>query len=162
MQLQIKSLAAVIPVIAYFMPIDSNAFTYPLVHGNIFHLAVNTITLFMFIRATGDTKTFVNFIVGGYLASVLAYILCGNPLIVGASGFVFGIIGIYTVFAYRNMYFRLFTSSFLWIVLAYITVGFIIQGLAGWLHLYAFGIGIVYGNVALRVNRFIRKLQYEM
>ena len=88
MQLQIKSLAAVIPVIAYFLPIGSNAFTYPLVHGNIFHLAVNTITLFMFIRATADTKTFINFIVGGYLASVLAYILCGNPLIGGASGLV--------------------------------------------------------------------------
>ena len=162
MQLQIKSLAAVIPVIAYFLPIGSNAFTYPLIHGNIFHLAVNTITLFMFIRATADIKTFVNFIVGGYLASVLAYILCGNPLIVGASGFVFGIIGIYTVFSYRGMYFRLLTSSFIWIVLAYIVVGFIIPGLAGWLHLYAFGIGIVYGSVALRVNRFIRKLQYEM
>ena len=162
MQLQIKSLAAVIPVMAYFLPIGSNAFTYPLVHGNIFHLAVNTITLFMFIRATADTKTFVNFIVGGYLASVLAYILCGNPLIVGASGFVFGIIGIYAVFAYRNMYFRLFTSSFMWIVLAYITVGFIIPGLAGLLHLYAFAIGVVYGVIALRINRFIRRLQYEM
>ena len=162
MQLQIKTLAAAIPVITYFLPIDSNAFTYPLVHGNIFHLAANVITLFMFIRASADTKTFVNFIIGGYVASVLAYVLYGNTLTVGASGFVFGIIGIYTVFNYRGMYFRLLTSSFIWIVLAYIVVGFIIPGLAGWLHLYAFGIGIVYGSVALRVNRFIRKLQYEM
>ena len=162
MQLQIKTLAAAIPVITYFLPISSNAFTYPLIHGNIFHLAANVITLFVFIRATADVKTFINFIIGGYVASVLAYVLCGNPLIVGASGFVFGIIGIYAVFAYRNMYFRLFTSSFLWIVLAYITVGFIIPGLAGLLHLYAFAIGVVYGVIALRLNRFIRGLHYEM
>ena len=162
MQVQIKTLAAAIPVITYFLPISSNAFTYPLIHGNIFHLAVNVITLFMFIRASADTKTFINFIIGGYVASVLAYVLYGNTLTVGASGFVFGIIGIYAVFAYRYMYFRLFTSSFLWIVLAYITVGFIIPGLAGLLHLYAFAIGVVYGVIALRLNRFIRGLHYEM
>ena len=162
MQLQIKTLAAAIPVITYFLPISSNAFTYPLVHGNIFHLAANVITLFVFIRASADTKTFINFIIGGYVASVLAYVLYGNTLTVGASGFVFGIIGIYAVFSYRYMYFRLFTSSFLWIVLAYITVGFIIPGLAGLLHLYAFAIGVVYGVIALRLNRFIRGLHYEM
>ena len=160
MQLQIKTLAAAIPVITYFLPISSNAFTYPLIHGNIFHLAANVITLFMFIRASADTKTFINFIIGGYVASVLAYVLYGNTLTVGASGFVFGIIGIYAVFAYRYMYFRLFTSSFLWIVLAYITVGFIIPGLAGLLHLYAFAIGGGYGVIALRLNRFIRGLHY--
>ena len=155
MQVQIKSFAAAIPVVTYFLPISSNALTYPLVHGNIFHLVANVIVLYLFLRSALDMKTWVNYLIGGYIASVLAYLLYDNSMVVGASGFVYGIIGVYTAFAYRGLFvWKLYLSLFALSMILSLAVGFIVPGLAGLLHVYALVVGVVYGLIAIRINRF--------
>ena len=145
-------------IVAYFLPIGSNAFTYPLVHGNIFHLAANMIVLYFFLRSAIDLKTWLVFIVSGYIASVGAYLLYNNHLTVGASGFVYGIMGVYIAFAYRSLWNSKFYGSLFFIsVVIALAIGFIIPGLAGLLHLYAIIIGYMSGIIAIRINRCLTR-----
>lgn len=145
-------------IVAYFLPIGSNAFTYPLVHANIFHLVANMIVLYLFLRFAVDIKTWAGFIVCGYMASVGAYLLYNNPLVVGASGFVYGIMGMYIAFAYRSLWNSKFYGSLFFIsVVIALAVGFIIPGLAGLLHLYAIIIGYMSGIIAIRINRCLTR-----
>ena len=169
MQLQTKktllALAVCLPiVICYFLPVQPNVFTYPLVHANIFHLAANVFALYSFMKYADDKETFVCFIIGGYIASIIAYILyCGDYMVVGASGFIFGIIGIYLMLRYRGLLNKKMYKSPLFINIAILfAVGLIIPSLAGLLHVYALLAGMSIGYLLLSIERFMKNLQQYM
>ena len=168
MQVQTKktliSLLACLPfTVGYFLPIQPDAFSYMFVHANIFHLVSNMVAVWFFMIAPQNMKTLLLFIIGGVVASTLSYIIYNNPLVVGASGFVFGVMGIYMALRYRGAFKKeLFISfNFASIVFA-IIIGMFIPSLAGLLHLYAFVFGLLIGQLAISVDRFIRNLQQYM
>ena len=165
MQIQTKktlrALMVCLPiVISYFFAIKPNVFTYPLIHANIFHLIANVWCLYFLMKVASDCKTWVLFIIGGAIASVISYLLYNNSLVVGASGFIYGVIGVCTVYMYNNSNgVAFYRSAFFLSVLASLVLGIVIPGLAGLLHLYAIIIGVVIGAMSVRINRFITKIQ---
>ena len=169
MQIQTKktlrALMVCLPiVICYFLPVQPNMFTYPLVHANVFHMVANMWALYAFMKYADDMETFVCFIIGGYIASIIAYILyCGDDTVVGASGFIFGIIGIYLMLRYRGLLNKKMYKSPLFINIAILlAVGLIIPSLAGLLHVYALLAGMSIGYLLLSIERFMKNLQQYM
>lgn len=170
MQIQTKktlsALAVCLPfVVAYFMPIQPNAFTYTFVHANIFHLVANMWALFMFTKYAGNKETLVCFVIGGYIASMVSYSLYGGDYhsVVGASGFVFGIVGMYLIFRYRGLNNPDMYKSGLFIsIVVFLAVGLFIPSIAGLLHIYALVDGMLIGYMLILAQRFLRNLQQYM
>ena len=169
MQIQNKKtlscLAVCLPfVVAYFLPVQPNVFTYLLVHANIFHLVANMWALYAFMKYADDMETFVCFLIGGYIASLVSYWLYdGDYRVVGASGLIFGIIGIYLMLRYRGLLNMEMYKSRLFINIAILlAVGLIIPSLAGLLHVYALIVGISIGYLLLSIERFMKNLQQYM
>ena len=168
MQVQTKKtlicLLACLPfAVGYFLPIQPDKFTYMFVHANIFHLMANVVALFLFLKSAGNKSTFITFLIGGLCTSVVSYMIYGDSLVVGASGFVFGVVGIYMVFRYRGIFNKELYKSFNFASVVFaVIVGMFIPSLAGLLHLYAFVFGLFIGQLAISVVRFIRNLQQYM
>lgn len=147
-------------IVGYFLPIQPNALTYMFVHANVFHLMANVIAVFLFLIAGRNEKTFFVMVLGGLFASMYAYLIYNSTIVVGASGFGFGVMGVYMVFRYRGLFrLELFKSLNFASILFAIVVGMVIPSLAGLLHLYAFAIGLLFGQLALTLDRFIHNLQ---
>ena len=170
MQIQNKKtlscLAVCLPfVVAYFIPVQPNVFTYLLVHANIFHLVANMWALYAFMKHADDKETFVSFLVGGYIASMVSYWLYDGDyrVVVGASGFIFGIIGIYLMLRYRGLKnIEMYKSRLFINVSILMAIGLIIPALAGLLHLYALAVGMSIGYLLISIDRFMKNLQRYM
>lgn len=148
-------------VVAYFLPVQANIFTYPLVHANIFHLAANIWALYAFMKYADDKETFVCFLIGGYIASLVSYWLYdGDYRVVGASGLIFGIIGIYLMLRYRGLKnIEMYKSRLFINVSIIMAIGLIIPALAGLLHLYALAVGMLIGYLLVSIDRFLNNLK---
>ena len=148
-------------VVAYLIPVQANVFTYLLVHANVFHLVANMWALYAFMKHADDQETFVSFLVGGYIASMVSYLLYdGDYRVVGASGFIFGIIGIYLMLRYRGLQNMQMYKSRLFInVSILMAIGLIVPALAGLLHLYALAVGMLIGYLLVAIERFLNNLK---
>ena len=151
-------------VVAYFIPVQPNVFTYLLVHANIFHLVANMWALYAFMKHADDQETFVCFLIGGYIASLVSYWLYdGDYRVVGASGLIFGIIGIYLMLRYRGLKnIEMYKSRLFINITILMVIGLIIPGLAGVLHLYALAVGMSIGYLLISIDRFMKNLQRYM
>lgn len=81
-------------------------FTYTLMHGNLMHIAFNLVALFqigpLVARTFGFSRTLLIWVVSGAGAILLpALIFPKTGLTIGASGSVFGLIGVAMVFGHR-------------------------------------------------------------
>jgi membrane associated rhomboid family serine protease len=81
-------------------------FTYQFVHGDIFHLLGNMIFLFVFGNAVnaklGHWQFLVSYVLLGVLAGLAFLPLSGGRPIVGASGAIMGVVGLFLVLFPRN------------------------------------------------------------
>jgi membrane associated rhomboid family serine protease len=81
-------------------------FTYQFVHGDLFHLIGNMIFLFVFGNAVnaklGHWQFLVAYVLLGVLAGLAFLPLSGGRPIVGASGSIMGIVGLFVVLFPRN------------------------------------------------------------
>ena len=81
-------------------------FTYTLLHGNLMHIGFNLVALFqigpLVARTFGFSRTFLIWVASGAGAILLpATIFPTTGLTIGASGSVFGLIGVAMVFGHR-------------------------------------------------------------
>lgn len=153
----------VIFIVAYFIHLPLSAFTYQFSHGNIFHLIANVIPLFYLLKSANDNKTFFHFIIAGYIISVIAYCL---PLtayrfnIVGASGILYAIYGIYLALRYRSFRNKEFYTSVNISTLVFsLSFGFFIPNVSGLIHLYSWITGITYGIILVEINKIKRNIE---
>jgi membrane associated rhomboid family serine protease len=81
-------------------------FTYQFVHGDVFHLLGNMIFLFVFGNAVnaklGHWQFLVAYLLLGVLAGLAFLPLSGGRPIVGASGAIMGVVGLFVVLFPRN------------------------------------------------------------
>ena len=80
-------------------------FTYTCVHGNLWHIAFNMIALLqigpLVARTFGFTRTLFIWVLSGALAVILPGLLFPIGHVVGASGSVFGLIGVAMAYGHR-------------------------------------------------------------
>ncbi|MCX5634789.1 MAG: rhomboid family intramembrane serine protease [Planctomycetota bacterium] len=145
-------------------------------HGGIIHLAGNLIFLWVFGNAVcskiGNLIYIPLYVLFGVLAAIMHLIFVGGPMI-GASGAVFGVVGMYLVFFWENeitcywawfLFFgRSFTISGYWIILMWLffnlsgvfcsSVNEVRDGVAYFAHLGGFTAGFVAAIVMLKTKR---------
>ena len=129
-------------------------FTAMFLHGDLVHLAFNSIALFIFGRllegAYGRARFIVIYILAGLAGSVASYALNSISIGVGASGAIFGILGALAAFfaanhesfgrmAQRNLTVILFLGA---LNLLY---GWITPGVDNWAHMGGLAAGFVLG-----------------
>ena len=80
-------------------------FTYTCIHGNLMHIGFNLMALLqigpLVARTFGFTRTLLIWVVSGASAILLPALLMPTGLTIGASGSVFGLIGVAMVFGHR-------------------------------------------------------------
>ena len=151
----------VIFIVSYFIHLPLSAFTYQFSHGNIFHLSANVIPLFYLLKSANDNKTFFHFLIAGYTISVIAYCLIDkNNTIVGASGILYAIYGIYLALRYRSFSNKEFyTNTNIFTLIFSLSFGFFIPNVSGLIHLYSWITGITYGIILVEINKIKRNIE---
>jgi rhomboid protease GluP len=80
-------------------------FTYTCLHGNLFHIGFNMLALIqigpLVARTFGFSRTLFIWVASGATAIILPALIFPTHLTVGASGAVFGLIGVAMVFGHR-------------------------------------------------------------
>jgi membrane associated rhomboid family serine protease len=114
-----------------------------LVHGSLLHLAMNMYALYLFgplVEAIWGRGLFVSFYVLAALAASTTSLLAGTDAAVGASGAIFGLIGVlaagtrahHPVLDARS---RAIAGQ-LWLLIAInLAFGFMVQGIDNWAHI---------------------------
>ena len=144
--------------------------TYMFLHGGIFHILFNMLTLFMFgndLDRRWGTRRFLNYyFVTGIGAGICSWIVAANSLaiVIGASGAIYGLLLAYGL-AYPN---RIVYLNFLlpvkvkWLVLIMGAISFVSSvggGEPGVAHIAHLG-GMMVGYVYLKGKDFIGKYHY--
>jgi membrane associated rhomboid family serine protease/DNA-directed RNA polymerase subunit RPC12/RpoP len=136
-------------------------FGYMWLHGGLFHLLGNMWFLWVFGNAVcakvGNLRYLVLYVLLGVAAGV-TYLLFGGDKLVGASGAINGVVGMYLVLFYENsitcywapilIYWRQFTVSSFWMILFWLfwdilgaSFGGVGSSVAYFAHLGGFGAG---------------------
>lgn len=80
-------------------------FTYTCMHGNLMHIGFNMVALLqigpLIANTFGFTRTLFIWVASGALAIILPSIIVTPSLVVGASGSVFGLIGVAMAYGHR-------------------------------------------------------------
>lgn len=80
-------------------------FTYTCLHGNLMHIGFNMVALMqigpLVARTFGFTRTLFIWVASGALAILLPALIFPTTVVVGASGSVFGLIGVAMVYGHR-------------------------------------------------------------
>jgi membrane associated rhomboid family serine protease len=154
-------------------------FTHQFVHGDILHLAGNMLFLFVFGNAVnaklGHVLFPIAYLILGTLAG-LGWLMFGNGMpMIGASGAIMGIIGIFLVFFPRNnvsiffYYWRTGLNTFeipaFWVILFYMIADLIgviraNQPIAYVSHLTGTLFGAAFA-ISLLLGRVIKSTKYE-
>jgi len=81
------------------------AFTYTCLHGGLMHVAFNMIVLFqigpLVERTFGSARFLAAWVFTGALAAVLPIFITGGSLVIGASGAVFGLMGMALIYGHQ-------------------------------------------------------------
>jgi membrane associated rhomboid family serine protease/DNA-directed RNA polymerase subunit RPC12/RpoP len=153
-------------------------FGYMWLHGGLFHLLGNLLFLWVFGNAVcakiGNLRYLLLYVLFGVLAGIV-HLLFARGSVIGASGAIGGIVGMYLVLFYQNditcvlvlvVYVRVFAVSSIWMILLWMcwnTIGALIPGsssVAYFAHLGGFGAGF---GIALLMckNGWITMEKYE-
>jgi membrane associated rhomboid family serine protease len=155
-------------------------FTYQFVHGDIFHLIGNMIFLFVFGNAVnaklGHWQFLVAYVLLGVLAGLAFLPLSGGRPIVGASGAIMGVVGLFVVLFPRNDVQVFYWFGLIWAGVArvaayWIVLFFVVCDLIGALlarngpvayaaHVVGAAGGFALG-IALVKSRLVRSTRYE-
>jgi membrane associated rhomboid family serine protease len=155
-------------------------FTYQFVHGDIFHLLGNMVFLFVFGNAVnaklGHWQFLVAYVLLGVLAGLAFLPLSGGRPIVGASGAIMGIVGLFVVLFPRNDVQVFYWFGLIWAGVArvaayWIVLFFVVCDLIGALlahngpvayaaHVVGAAGGFALG-IALVKTRLVRSTRYE-
>ncbi len=130
------------------------AFTYTCLHGGLMHVAFNVIVLIqigpLVERTFGSARFLAAWVVTGALAAIIPVFVTGGSLVIGASGAVFGLMGMALIYGHqvgtqqgreiRDVMIRwtIYTTIF----------GFMMGGVAHSAHFAGLGAGILFGFVA--------------
>lgn len=121
-------------------------FTATLVHGSIFHVGFNMLTLWLFGRvlepAYGWWRFLLLWVAAALGGSMLVTIIAPDTAVIGASGAVFGLFGAYFT-VMREM--RMNTTSLLVLVGMNIVLGFVVPGIAWQAHIGGLLVGLAAG-----------------
>lgn len=131
------------------------AVTATLVHGSIFHIGFNMLTLWLFGRVMeplfGRLRFALVWIASAIGGSLLCAVLAPADVVIGASGAVFGLFGAYFVVMRQA---RMNPTSLLVLIGLNIVMGFVVPGIAWQAHLGGLLIGLLAGwLVSLDVRR---------
>jgi len=140
--------------------------TYMFLHGDLFHLLMNMLALFMFgcaVERTWGTKLFVRYyLLCGLGAALLAFIPYGpfySIPIVGASGAIYGVLLAYAVLFPRNQIWVLMTfpveARYLVVVWGFVAFVSSLMGADGVAHIVHLG-GLLTGLALVRWTGFLR------
>ena len=153
-------------------------FGYMWLHGGLLHLLGNLLFLWVFGNAVcakiGNIRYLLLYVLLGVTAGV-AHLLMSRGSLVGASGAIGGIVGMYLVLFYQNditcvlvlvVYVRVFAVSSIWMILLWMcwnVVGALLPGgsnVAYFAHLGGFGAGFAIALLLCK-NGWITMEKYE-
>lgn len=134
------------------------AFTLTLVHGGLWHIGFNMLTLWLFGRVLEPLYGRLRFAlvwVAAALGGSLAVTLSNDfGWVVGASGAVFGLFGAYFIVMRQA---RMNTTSLLVLIGINVVLGFVLPGIAWEAHLGGLAAGVVAGWFVSRDLRGARR-----
>jgi membrane associated rhomboid family serine protease len=130
-------------------------------HIGIFHLAVNAFSLYVFgtmVEETLGTARFVAvYLITGFAASVASFAI-GDPrrAAAGASGAIFGLIGVWLAYNLRRRSLTMARANVQWalmLIVLNLAIGFIIPGIDNIAHLGGLVAGVAAGFLIEGVGR---------
>lgn len=123
-----------------------------LVHGGALHLGLNMYILFMYgpnvEQAFGTIRFVLMFLIAGFLGSAFSYAFPPDSASVGASGAIFGVVGVLIVYLYRRRR-TSFMAQYLrgmgFFIVANLVFGFLIPGIDNFAHIGGLVGGVLLG-----------------
>jgi membrane associated rhomboid family serine protease len=132
------------------------------VHGGIWHILANMITLYFFgsflYRLIGRNKFLLVYFTGGILGNIVFFLLPPSPfsIAIGASGAIFALAGVLVVLmpSLRVLLFFIIPLPLWVVVLVFFVIWSFLPGIAWQAHLGGLVLGLVAGYI------FRRRLRY--
>ena len=121
-----------------------NRLAYSFFHVNIFHALLNVWCLLSITFRYN--LSWVHFMVAYIIAVCYPTLFLEGQPIVGFSGVCFALLGMLSFRVARRLYFQL-------VIWVNILLGFIVPGIAGFLHLYCFVVGVVVALVSTPIEQ---------
>ncbi len=129
-------------------------FSYSFQHGSLMHLFINSVG---FIAIYGLLERFIHpvkFLTAAYFIAVVSSFVCTYPTtVVGASGVIYAMIGMYlALLLFKRVHYRYKSDLLIFIlsVAVFFVIGFLKQNMAGMLHFVCLIMGVVFGSVCLK------------
>jgi len=141
-------------------------FTCMFLHGGLLHLTLNMYSLYnigpLIETIYGKTKYLIVYFISGITASIFSY-LFSEGMSEGASGAIFGIVGITLVFAFseRKKVGNDFYKSLLKSIVVNVIIGLSIPNIDNYAHLGGFLGGVIVGAVYMIINKQKQRLRRE-
>lgn len=130
-----------------------NVFLYQFSHGNVFHLVANIIPFYLFLKSALDRKTWIVFVFAGYLISVFVAGILPSGNVIGLSGWVFAMYGMYLSFKFKRITNkRIYTAGNIIPVVVSLAIGFVIPNVSGGIHLVSWVVGLISGYLVILIN----------
>ncbi len=123
------------------------------VHGGFFHILLNMFALFYFgnvvEKVYGPYKYFSVFMISGIVGNILTHLIIPGSFSVGASGAIFGLVGLLFGAGFRNDTPRILQgmtgTALLPIILINVIFGFTAQSINNFAHLGGLAAGFTFG-----------------
>lgn len=123
-----------------------------LVHGSLLHIFFNMYILFMYgpnvEQAYGTARFVLLFLLTGFVASAFSYAFPPDNASVGASGAIFGVVGVLLVYLYRRrrtQFMAQYLRGMTFFVVANLVLGFIVPVIDNFAHIGGLVAGILIG-----------------
>ena len=132
------------------------------IHVGIFHLAFNSIGLWIFGRMAetlfGSSKFVLIYVLAGLCGAVVSYIFNPIAIAAGASGAIFGVLGALAAFfltMYKDPNARKNLYGLLGLAALNLVFGFLSEGIDNWAHMGGFVAGFFLGYFLTPVSGFL-------
>lgn len=123
-----------------------------LVHGSLFHIFMNMFILYLYgpnvEQAFGTARFIVLFLLSGFLGSAFSYAFPPDNPSVGASGAIFGIVGVLGVYLYnrrRSQFMAQHLRGLVGFLVLNLVLGFVFQFIDNFAHIGGLLAGILLG-----------------
>ena len=123
-----------------------------LVHGGLFHIFMNMFILYLYgpnvEQAFGTVRFVVLFLLSGFLGSAFSYAFPPHGPSVGASGAIFGIVGVLGVYLYnrrRSQFMAQHLRGLVGFLVLNLVLGFVITFIDNFAHIGGLVAGVVLG-----------------
>ena len=136
------------------------------IHVGIFHLAFNSIGLWIFGRMAetlfGSSKFVLIYVLAGLCGAVVSYIFNPIAIAAGASGAIFGVLGALAAFfltMYKDPNARKNLYGLLGLAALNLVFGFLSEGIDNWAHMGGFVAGFFLGYFLTPASAFFSRLR---